>query len=486
MTDSPQTTDPLVEAAAEFIDKTQLIAPRWRVVVGVSGGCDSVAALAILRRLARRPERRYELTVAHLDHALRDDSGRDAEFVSELARRWDLPCTIERIDVSALARRRSLSIETAARMARYEFLQKVAERGRAQCAAVAHHADDNAETICHRIFRGSHLRGAAGIRASRTLGDSKILLVRPLLNCRRADIEEFCKRNALSWRTDPTNAQSGFTRNFIRNELLPLIRSRINPQADMALLRLGEAIARAEDFIDAHTRDIAANCIAINPAGETAVDLTAMDGIDSGVRGWIFRRAIEQSGIAMRKVSSRQLQALSELADGELDAVNLPDDRVARRCADSIVIAPASTPAGPDEPPTVLNPCGPTRLPSGGEVVCTPMELDAEAFAEHCRWPRRGVEFLDADKIRGQLLCRPRTHGDRFAPLGLDGTQTVSDFLTNAAPAPEVRRTVRCICDDESIVYLAPLRIDQRVRVTRQTRRLIRIQVSDPPERNGA
>ena len=481
MTDCSNKTDPLIDAVASFIDQRKLIAPHSRVVVGVSGGCDSLAALAILRQLAIPPERGYDLTVAHLDHALRAESPQDARFVAELAEGWNLPCVTERIDISALAAQRSLSLEAAARMARYEFLERTADRVGAQYVAVAHHADDNAETICHRILRGSHLRGACGIRASRKLGESQTLLVRPLLNCRRDDIEAFCKRANLEWRIDPTNAHNDFTRNFILNELLPLIKQRINPQADMALVRLGEAIAQAEDFIAARASNIADECISSDRPAEITIDLEALNRADRNLRGWIFRQAVELSGIAMRKVSAQQLQELSALADGVQIATNLPDNYVARRCGDTILIAPASRPAPPNEAPIILNACGRTDLPSGAVVVCGTEEFDAEAFAEHCRKPHRGVELLDADKIRGQLVCKPRTDGDRFAPLGLNGSQTVSDFLTNSGLNPSARNAVRCICDDESIIYLAPLRIDQRVRVTDQTRRLVRIEVNDPP-----
>jgi len=481
MTDRRQTTDPLVEAVARFIDEHKLIAPRAGVVVGVSGGCDSVAALAVMAQLASQPARAYELTVAHLDHALRDESPQDAEFTAELARRWDLRCLVERIDIAALAAERSLSIETAAREARYEFLRRTARDAGAQYAVVAHHADDNAETICHRIFRGSHLRGAGGIRASRALGDSRTMLVRPLLDCRRAEIEAFCKRSGLDWRTDPTNAQNDFTRNFIRNELLPLVRRRINPQADMAIVRLGKAIAQAEDIIAAQTDDIAADCISVDHIRQVAIDLQALGRTDRNLRGWIFRKALELSGIAMRKVSAEHLTGLSALADDNLNAVNLPGDHVARRRGNEILIAAASQPEAPSHGPTPLQINASTVLPSGLEVTCTTTALDTRQFHEHRANPTPGVELIDADKVRGQLVCRTRVDGDRFAPLGLDGSQTVSDFLTNSGIDRQARDAVRCICDDESIVYLAPLRINQRVAITAETKRMIRMEVKAAP-----
>ena len=486
MKDSSAKTDPLVDEIADFIDARNLIAPGARVVVGVSGGCDSVAALAILRQLARRGKRAYQLTVAHLDHALRAESGADAAFVAELARRWDLRCVMERIDIAALAAERSLGIEAAGRMARYEFLQRTTAQAGGQYVAVAHHADDNAETICHRIFRGSHLRGAAGMRASRALGQTETLLVRPLLNCRRTEIEAFCRRMSLTWRTDPTNAQNSFTRNFIRNELLPLVRQRINPDGDMALVRLGQALAEAEDFIAAHAAGVASECIRCDRPGQVVIDISALDGVHRGLRGWIFREALRRAGVAVRKVSAGKLEELSALADNEHHTVNLPDDRVARRRAEMIVIAPAAGPDPLSRQPVILSAPGETNLPSGAAVLCTVTQFDGEAFEAHCRGHRRGVELLDADKIRGALVCRPRAPGDRFAPLGLAGSQTVSDFLTNAALEPEARDDVRCICDDEGIVYLAPLRIDQRVKVTESTRRLMRIEVTGGPDSTGA
>jgi len=405
--------------------------------------------------------------------------------VAELARRWDLPCTVERIDVAAVADERSLGIETAGRMVRYEFLQRTAAREGGQYVAVAHHADDNAETICHRIFRGSHLRGAGGMRASRTLGETDTLLVRPLLNCRRKEIEAFCARMNLAWRTDPTNARSDFTRNFIRNELLPLIRQRINPDGDMALVRLGKALAEAEDLIAARARDIAAECIRRERTDRIVVDTSPLAGVHRSLRGWIFREAVERSGVALRKVSAGKLEELSALADDEIKTVNLPNDYVARRRGDTIVISPAATPDLPVEEPVILSVPGITALPSGASVVCTTEEFDAEAFEAHCRNNPRGVELLDGDKIRGQLVCRPRVPGDRFAPLGLDGSQSVSDFLTNASLDCDACGAARCICDDEGIVYLAPLRIDQRVKITPATCRLIRIEVNNRPEASG-
>ena len=482
MKDNSRQPDRLVDEVANFIDAGGLIAPGGRVVAGVSGGCDSTALLAILRELSLRPERRYELTVAHLDHALRTESPQDAAFAAELAERWDLPCLVERVDVAALAGERSVGLEAAGRTARYDFFQRTAARIGAKYVAVAHHADDNAETICHRIFRGSHLRGAAGMRAIRAMGQSGAMLVRPLLSARRGEIEAFCKRMGLKWRTDPTNAQSDFTRNFIRNELLPTVKKRINPDGDMALVRLGRAIGDAEDFIAQQARSAAAGCLNAAPSGEIVIDAEALSEVHRVLRGWIFREAMEHAGVAAGNISSDKLAELSAMLDNELQTVNLPDDHVARRGERTITIAPAAPTAAPPEAPITLPECGEVTLPSGARIVTARIDFNADTFAAHCAGHDPGVELLDADKVAGQLVCRPRIAGDRFAPLGLNGRQSVSDFLTNSALAPEARDAVRCISDDAGIVYLAPLRIDQRVKITAASSRLIRIQFNTPPQ----
>jgi len=476
MTDDFNTPEQLVDATGRFIDAHNLIPPGGRVVVGVSGGCDSVAALAVLRELAGRDGREYQLSVAHLDHALRDNSADDAEFVSDLAERWGLTCIAERLDVAALADEWSLGIETAARRARYAFLGRAAAQAGADRVALGHHADDNAETIVQRIFRGSHLRGAGGMRPSRPLENSSATVVRPLLESRRADIEAFCRARNLAWRTDPTNAQTQFTRNFIRHELLPLIRERINPKADLALLRLGRAVALAEDILAARGRQAATECITASPPGQLTADVRALGEINAELIGWVFRDALEKLPIGSSKITSETLDELSALVAGDVATVNLPDDYVARRREDQIVIAPAGRSDAPDQAAVDLAVPGTTDLPSGMKIVCTHVDFDSDLFRAHCAARPEGVEFLDADRVFGQLTCRTRSPGDRFTPLGAPGSRTVGDFLTNAKLDRTARLSVRCVCDDRGIVYLAPLRIDQRVKITPATSRMIRIE----------
>jgi len=478
---SPQ-SDPLVRAVASFIDAHDLLAPGSAVVIGVSGGADSVALLAVLRELAAEDGRGYRLTVAHLDHALRDDSATDAAFVADLAEKWSLPCTCERRDVAAEARLRGEGIEQAGRAVRYEFLQQAALDAGADRVAVAHHADDNVETVLYRIVRGTHLRGAAGIPPRRHLGNSAVTLIRPMLDCRRDQIEAFCRRANLTWREDASNADTRVRRNFIRHELLPLLRDRLNPRADEAVLRLAAAADEAESVL----AGLAAASLerATRETGDDRVILDAAILADTpaAVRACAMREALERLGVPMRSIGADRIVELTDVpCEAGRTGVSLPGGYEARREGGQVILERPTAPS-PAADAVVLDLSGETVLPDGRRIVCRTEAFDSAAFVRHCADPPAGVERLDADAVRGCLLCRPRRDGDVFLPLGSPGRQSVSDFLTNLRVGCR-RDAVRCICDEVGIVYVAPLRIDDRVRVSPRTQRVLHIQF--PPLRDA-
>lgn len=500
MTEQPKHRDPdcLIRSVATFIDEQSLIAPGAAVVVGVSGGADSVALLAILVELAARAEQGYALTAAHLHHGLRESADADEAFVRELADRWRIPLISERWDVSARAEAAGEGLEAAGRRLRYEFLTEVSARVGAACVAVGHHADDNVETVLHRIIRGTHLHGLAGIRPARRLAGSQVMLVRPLLRARRAEIERYCRRAGIAWRTDPTNAEVRFRRNFIRHELLVLLRDRLNPRADEAILRLAEAAADADAYLTAQAEELLNSAKAggnstdqaegptgrkHGPPGPLLLDCDLLGSQPPVIQTCAMRIALERIGVPMRTVDAAKLSELAGLlvADGQ-QTVPLPGGYLARRRGGNLAIEPPQ----PNRPPLQVEQVdlkcpGQTTLADGRTVSCQAGPLDKQAFEAHCRGRADGVELLDADKVRGRLTCRHRREGDSFFPLGSPGRQSVGDFLTNVKAPHDHRDRALCICDEAGLVYLAPYRIDDRVKVTAATKRVLRIQVHVQP-----
>ena len=479
--------DPFVARVGAAIAAGRLIEPRAGVVVGVSGGADSVALLSALRELSGAEGGGYRLIVAHLHHGLRDEADAEEQFVAELARRWGLPLETRRCDVRAEAHERREGVEQAGRRARYEFLLDVARRCRAGCVAVGHHADDQVETVLFHVIRGCHLRGAAGMGARRELGEG-VALVRPMLGLRRADVEGYCARGGLEWCRDASNSDPAFRRNIIRAELLPLLR-RLNPQVEEAILGLAAAAGEAEE----HLGQLGAAALAAAASaggtieGTSAVlELAVLTREAPVIRRYVVRAALEQAGVPMRGVTAGHLHELAAMAGGEgAGAVDLPGGWSVRREDGRLVVS--HTGAGGIEGKASwaavrLAYPGRTELPDGRAVACEVGAMDRRGFEEHCRSGRHDVEWLDADTIEGVLECRPRREGDVFRPLGCRGRRKVGKLLGDVKLPTSARRTVLCVSDQAGIVACLPVRVDERVKVTEVTRRVLRIGVLDADE----
>jgi tRNA(Ile)-lysidine synthase len=238
---------------ADFVARHKLLPRGAVVVVGVSGGADSIALLHGLRALGRDHDHPLRLHVAHLHHGIRGaDADADAAFVESLAADLGLPCIRDHVDIPKLHAREPGSREELARRERYRFFERAAARCGADHIAVGHHADDQAETVLHRIVRGTGLRGLAGMAPVRTLrGVEGCRLVRPLLCVTRKEILAYLESGGMAYRTDATNADRDLTRNRIRGELLPELARDYNPRVRAALVRLAEQAGGAYAFIDA-------------------------------------------------------------------------------------------------------------------------------------------------------------------------------------------------------------------------------------------
>lgn len=312
------------------------------VIVGVSGGADSVCLLHLLCRLAA--EWQLALHVAHLDHALRPDSAADARFVEQLATDWGLPYHAQRLTPGALHAAPG-SVETAARRRRYQFLSDVAlqqtPHGQQPMVALAHHADDQAETVLHHLVRGSGLQGLSGMRLvtaltapaaespptsaeQLTLAESQpsvIQLVRPLLYVRRTSILHYLRQQQLTWRTDPTNTDEAYTRNYLRHTVLPAL-ARINPAAVEALGRMASLAAEESERLAAYDRALLTT-LQIGttdlPTGPIVLDLNALRRQTQPTQRALLRMALHDltlhESVLHDHVSAGHELSLAQLSD---------------------------------------------------------------------------------------------------------------------------------------------------------------------------
>ena len=281
------------------------------------------------------------LTVAHLNHGLRGaDADADAAFVADLARGWGLPCAVERIDVAALARQNRLSAEEAARQARYAFLARTALAGGASRIAVAHHADDQAETVLMHFLRGSGVAGLRGMLPATSLpaealaaGDATgLCLIRPLLGIARAEIEAHCAQHGLSWRTDASNADTRHHRNRLRHELLPILR-QYNPRIDEVLARTADVMAGEVEMLESLAEESLRRIRLDAPAGVVAFEREGWLSYGRGLRRAVIRQAVRDARPDLRNIGFEHVDRAVEVAAGgeSGDAATIAGGLAARR-----------------------------------------------------------------------------------------------------------------------------------------------------------
>jgi tRNA(Ile)-lysidine synthase len=247
-----------------------------RILVGVSGGADSVALLCGLKHL--EASIRMELHAAHLNHGLRPIAAdEDAAWTEHFCRRMGVPAVVERIDVAEYARSLGSNLEAAARVVRYEFFERTARRLDCTHVAVAHSADDRVETVLHHLLRGTGLGGLAGMKASRPLGES-LTLVRPLLTISRRDIEHFLAEIGQDFRTDATNADTDRTRSRIRHWLLPALEQEFGAHVRTSVLRLADAAEDAQSGIETLADRLLEQCLEDGSGEICRLKLDAMRG----------------------------------------------------------------------------------------------------------------------------------------------------------------------------------------------------------------
>jgi tRNA(Ile)-lysidine synthase len=457
-------------ATEAWIDRVERLVARWceqglgkTWVVAVSGGGDSVGLLLVLHRLAGSLGLR--LSVAHMDHGVRGEEARaDASFVADLAGSLDLPFVL-----GGWQPTRSGHFEADARRARYEWLAGVARGQRASAVAVGHTLDDQAETILHRIVRGTGPHGLAGMRSSRVLARKpKLTLVRPFLAVTRREVRAYLAACEQPFREDASNADRSRTRARIRHDLLPKLESEYNPRVAQALVRLGSLTSSLESAMEADLR--ALEKAVILSKGEEYVVLKHgfLGSIPPFQRAEVLRRVWRRAGWPEANMSASRWRRLAALVeDDEIPGVMI-GDRVEVWMEQGFLYlkrhrAPAPAPAtgAPLEPLTLAVP-GLTAVPWAGGAIKAWVDPGSEMTVD---------ETIDLEQASVPLIVRSARPGDRFAPLGMKGQSTaLADFFRGRNVAREERACVPLVCDQIGIIWVVGHRIADRVKVSEKTR----------------
>ncbi len=451
--------------------------PSRPILVGVSGGADSLCLLGILQ------EAGYHLLVAHFDHRLRPTSGQDSACVAELAARRALPFLSDSADVSAWAAEQGMSLEEAARHLRYRFLFAAARRSGAQAVAVGHTADDQVETVLMHFLRGAGLAGLKGMeyRLILPLFDPEIPLVRPLLSLWRAETEDFCRLHDLAPQVDASNADVTYFRNRLRHQLIPELE-KYNPRFREAVLRSASALQGDHALLQAQVDEAWEHAAVDAGEGWIALDAAHLSACPPALRRAIFRRAGEKLRPAVRDIGFAALERAAAYVDPPRGArVDFINGLYLCAVKDSILLAAyeADLPQAdlPQLAEEVRVPIGTAlNLPGGWTLSAERCTADPDDWSHNADpWSA----FLDADLAGEDLCLRPPRTGDVFHPLGMGGqTVKVREFFINHKVPRPARRGYPLLCAGGQIAWIPGLRMGHPCRVTPATRTVLKLSLS--------
>lgn len=300
----------IIKKVKSTINKYNMLQEHDRILVGLSGGPDSVVLLHALISLTQ--DYRLKLYIAHMDHMFRgDESRKDREFCEGLAASLSLPVFCEERDIPKIAREKGMSPEEAARFERYDFFFRLARKNSINKIAVGHTKDDQAETILMRLMRGSGISGLSGIRPVKEMGGTTV--IRPLIDIRRKEIEDFIKERGLECRHDSSNDEIIFTRNRVRHELIPYLEDKFNPNIKEVLVNMAENLRAENEFLEKFSNRKFKIMSRKNGSGAVLIDSGKFKKQPGAIKKRILRKALKELKGDLRRFTYQHWKEMEEL-----------------------------------------------------------------------------------------------------------------------------------------------------------------------------
>ncbi len=472
----------LEEKILQTIMKFGMLSFNDRVLIGVSGGPDSVTLLNVLFSLKKR----YNLSffIAHLNHMLRgEESDKDVKFVKNLAQSLDLPCKVRNCNLKEITKREHLTLEEAARKYRYKFYLETARKLKINKIALGHNADDQVETVLMRFLRGTGLEGLMGIPPVR----GKI--IRPLIECSRAEIEEYCKENKIEYRVDSSNKEVIYFRNKIRLELLPLISKDYNKNIKDIMLHLRIMVSEVSVYLNQETELLFKEIVKRENPETVIIDLEKFTPLPMALKRRIIRKSIEAVKGNLHSITFRhtnEMLKLTKYQSGEKE-IYLPDDlRVNKIYNKMIIYKKRISKDRIDEVPAFWE--YDISIPGKTEIELLDLNietkiLDFTDIKSSLYFNKKGfkekfLEFIDYNKVELPLKLRNRRRGDKFYPFKMKGSKKVKDFFIDNKISRSHRDLIPLLIDSKNkIIWIAGMRLDNRVKVDPDTKKVISIKI---------
>lgn len=438
-----------------------------KVIVAVSGGPDSIALLHMLYEL--KGELGISLYAAHVNHCLRGvESDQDEKYVKRFCENLNIEFRSKRVNIEEITKLKNISSESAGREARYEFFEELIREFSAQKVAIAHNANDQAETILMRIMRGTGMDGLIGIRPVR---DN--IFVRPLINNTRAEIEKYCLENDLNPRIDKTNLEAIYARNKVRLQLIPYIQENFNQDIIKVLNRLSNNIKSDNDYLELVSKKKYKKYCDINKE-KVIISKEAFLEHESIITRIIRLAIYDAVGnlYNFERIHIYDIMRIQKHSTGK--ELNLPSNVcVINNYGDIVICRNKKENVKKQDEEYILhngvNVLDNTNVKVTIKITSTKEKLDFKH--------NKLVKYFDYDKIKGNITLRFRRDGDRFVPLGMNGSKKLKDLFIDLKVPKEKRDKIPLICFNECIGWIAGYRVSELFKVDENTKNILEVKI---------
>ena len=465
------------------IEEFHMIVPKDKVLVGVSGGADSVCLLLVLHALQKQLD--FSIEVIHVEHGIRgEESKGDAAYVEALCKRYQIECHIIEVDVPAYCKQKGLGIEEAAREKRYQVFAEFAKKRGAKIA-LAHHQEDNAETILFQLVRGSSLTGLCGMQPLR-IDMQGVCYIRPLLFFHRKDIEAFLKDQEMPWRVDSTNMELEYSRNFLRGKVIPDLE-KINTQAVDHMNQTAMHLMEIKDYLDFETEKAWKKCIKEDE--KLAVDTNGILEMHPVLQREIAYKAIVSMAKQKKDITSIHVSDLLMLCKGQSGKrISLPYRLMAWKNFDTVYIGSSNeireeNTGCENTIYEVSRELLETLLISGEEKeiflensqVCIGCRI-FENSEESAKIPRKTyTKWFDYDKIKDGFCIRTRRSGDYFISDTEGHRKKLKSYFIDEKIPMEERNRIWLLAQGSNVLWLVGGRISEHIKVSQKTKYILEI-----------
>ncbi len=457
-----------------YINKEKLVEKQDRLLLGISGGPDSLTMFDLFCRI--KDEFSLEIQVFHLDHCFRKEAEQEAEFVAELCRERAVKAIIKKYNIPELIEKEGFSPEEAARKVRLQFMFQIIEKEKLDKIALAHNKDDLVETVFLHMFRGTALSGLTGIDPVSRIKGKKI--IHPLLEISRSEIEKYCQYRNLKPIRDKSNKETIYTRNKIRHNIIPLIEKQINPGLKDNIFQMAKILREEDRYLEKEADREKKNIQIMKDENKIELSLPELKKLSPVIRRRIIKQVIFEIKNSPKDIYYHHYQAVEDLilnsdTGKKLDFI---ENISIIKLYEKIIIMKGTIDKYKEDYCYQLTiPCS-IKLPDDKSIKVE--YVDKENLKDQFKDPT--VCFCDVSKVSLPLKVRNRNKGDRFQPLGMEGSKKIKDFFIDKKIPFYKRENIPLIVDNKNrIVWIAGLRMDDRFKITDTTNEIIKLKLKE-------